>query len=182
MTRAKRLGPAARNAPVLPPVTVAVVRESDVFYARELAAGMAIRIGFARAAVYRLATAVSELGNNLLDHTPTGGRVSLTALSQGGLQGIRIVVEDDGPGIDDTELAMTDGFSSNRSLGSGLPGCRRLMDEFTLESAIGQGTRVTACLWLRTSAQSLSGQATSAQGVRAQGVPGRAPHRGAPRP
>jgi serine/threonine-protein kinase RsbT len=163
---------AARNDPVLLPLTVAVIRESDVFYARELAADMAFRIGFARAAVYRVATAVSELGNNLVDHTPNGGLVSLTALTKGGLHGIEVVVEDDGPGIDDTAMAMTDGFSSSRSLGSGLPGCRRLMDEFTLESAIGQGTRVTARLWLRA----------VGQGASAQGVAGlRTPRSGTPR-
>jgi serine/threonine-protein kinase RsbT len=169
---------AACNAPVPPPLTVAVVRESDVFYARELAAQMAIRIGFGRTAVYRLATAVSELGNNLVDHTPSGGCMSLTTLSQEGLQGVEVVVKDDGPGIDDTEMAMTDGFSSKRGLGSGLPGCRRLMDEFTLESAIGHGTRVTARLWLRASGQGVSGQGASGQRVSRWCTPGR----GASRP
>jgi serine/threonine-protein kinase RsbT len=171
--RPEPMARAVRNASEPPPLRVAVVREADVFYVRELAADMAIRIGFSRTAVYRLATAVSELGNNLVDHTQSGGCVSLKALSRGGLQGIEVVVEDDGPGIDDTEMAMTDGFSSNRSLGSGLPGCRRLMDEFTLESVVGQGTRVTARLWLRTPSPSVS----------AQGLPGsRAPGRGPPRP
>ena len=163
-------GPAApiHSAAMVPPLTVTVVREADVFYARERAADMAMRIGFGRTAVYRVVTAVSELGNNLVDHTPAGGRVSLKALSRGDLQGIEVVVEDDGPGIDDTKMAMSDGFSSKRSLGSGLPGCRRLMDEFALELALGQGTRVTARLWLR------------APGPR---VPGRrAPNRGASRP
>jgi serine/threonine-protein kinase RsbT len=176
LTVRTRLGPpaaASHKASLPPPLTVAVVRETDVFYARELAADMAVRIGFSRTAVYRLATAVSELGNNLLDHTQNGGRVSLQALSRGGLPGIEVVVEDDGPGIDDTAMAMTDGFSSNRSLGSGLPGCRRLMDEFKLESAVGQGTRVTARLWLR-----VSGRRVSAQGVPESREPGR----GAPRP
>ena len=125
-----------------------MIREFDVFHARELAADMATRIGFSRPAVYRLATAVSELGNNLIDHARTGGRVSLTPMSRDGHQGIEVVVEDDGPGIADLEMAMTDGFSSDRGLGGGLPGCRRPMDEFTLDSAVGQGTRVTARLWL----------------------------------
>ena len=169
-----RLGPtatASRKASLPSPLTVDVVRESDVFYARELAADMAIRIGFGRTLVYRLATAVSELGNNLVDHTQSGGRVSLQALSKGGRQGIEIVVEDDGPGIDDTEMAMTDGFSSNRGLGSGLPGCRRLMDEFTLESVVGQGTRVTARLWLRGPDQGLTVHGRPASHALGRGAP-----------
>jgi serine/threonine-protein kinase RsbT len=163
MSGATRPGSAAAacNAVVVPPMTVTVVREADVFYARELAADMAIRIGFGRTAVYRLVTAVSELGNNLVDHTPAGGRVSLKALSGSGLQGIEVVVEDDGPGIEDTKMAMTDGFSSNRGLGSGLPGSRRLMDEFALDSVVGRGTRVTARLWLRVPSQGVIGQGAS---------------------
>jgi serine/threonine-protein kinase RsbT len=150
----------SRPSPVVMPgatpaarTTFAVAGEFDVFHARTLAAQIATRIGFSRPAVYRLATTVSELGNNLVAHTPAGGRISLTPVSRDGVQGIEVVVEDDGPGIGDTEMAMTDGFSSNRGLGSGLPGCRRLMDEFALESSIGHGTRVTACLWLRGSAR-----------------------------
>ncbi len=143
--------------PLAPGVTlpsrknVAVVRQFDVFHAREAAAAMATRIGFSRPAAYRLATAVSELGNNLLDHARTGGRVELMPISRDGVQGIEVVVEDDGPGIADREMAMTDGFSTDRGLGGGLGGCRRLVDEFALESSVGKGTRVTARLWLRKS-------------------------------
>jgi serine/threonine-protein kinase RsbT len=131
------------------PVEVSVIRESDVVYARELTASMAARVGFGRSAVHRLATAVSELGNNLVGHARHGGQLTATLIDSGGRRGIEVVAEDDGPGIADVELAMTDGYSTNRGLGSGLPGCRRLMDEFTLTSTAGQGTRVMARLWLR---------------------------------
>jgi serine/threonine-protein kinase RsbT len=132
-----------------PPVMVRVEREFDVFHVRELAADMATRAGFGDSAAHRLATAVSELGNNLVAHARRGGRLSLTSLSAGARKGIEVVAEDDGPGIADIVMAMTDGFSSNRGLGSGLPGCRRLMDEFSIESAPGKGTRVTARIWKR---------------------------------
>ena len=124
-----------------------VVGESDVSHARRLAFNLATRIGFGRSAVHRLATAVSELGNNLVFHTTSGGQVSLNPLYCGGRWGIELVVEDTGPGIADIELAMTDGYSTNRGLGGGLPGSRRLMDEFDIESALGRGTRVVARLW-----------------------------------
>jgi serine/threonine-protein kinase RsbT len=130
--------------------------EADVSHARVLAAAMASQIGFSSPAVHRLATAVSELGNNLLDHAFGGGRLSLTPIGRGGRQGIEVVAEDDGPGIADSDLAMTDGYSTNHGLGGGLPGCRRLMDEFTLESSPGKGTRVLARLWLPESGLRLS--------------------------
>jgi serine/threonine-protein kinase RsbT len=89
------------------------------------------------------------LGHNLVAYAQNGGLVSLTPLSRDGQQGIELAVEDNGPGIADIKLAMTDGFSSSDGLGGGLPGCCRLMDEFALESTLGQGTRVTARLWRR---------------------------------
>jgi serine/threonine-protein kinase RsbT len=129
------------------PIALAVIRESDVSHVRIRAAEMAGRIGFSSLEVCRLATAVSELGNNLVFHTARGGRILLTPLSVDGRRGIEVVAEDDGPGIADIALAMTDGFTTNGGLGGGLPGCRRLMDEFALASSLGQGTRIVARLW-----------------------------------
>lgn len=145
-------------------VVVAVAMEADVGHARRVAAAMADQMGFGSAATHRLATAVSELGNNLVTHAIGGGRISLTELDRDGRLGIEINAADDGPGIADIDAAMTDGFSSNNGLGGGLPGCRRLMDEFAIESVSGRGTRVTAWLWLPQSKRT-AGAATEAHRV-----------------
>lgn len=121
--------------------------EHDVSHARVAAARLAAEAGFSRAAIYRLATAVSELGNNLVFHAVGGGRVRIANLCLAGRRGIEVVVEDDGPGIADIDQAMTDGYSTNGGLGSGLPGCRRLMDDFEIDSRPGGCTRVVVRLW-----------------------------------
>jgi serine/threonine-protein kinase RsbT len=129
------------------PITRAVIWESDVSHVRILAATMAGRIGFNRPESYRLATAVSEPANDLAFHATGGGQMSLTPISAGERLGIEIVAEDDGPGITDIALAMTDGFTTDGGLGGGLPGSRRLMDEFAIVSTFGQGTKIMASLW-----------------------------------
>jgi serine/threonine-protein kinase RsbT len=131
----------------LTPVTLTVLRECDVSHARILATEMGSRIGFSSSQLYRLATAVSELGNNLVFHASCGGRLTLTPFVTGHRRGIEMVAEDDGPGILDIALAMTDGFSTNHGLGSGLPGSRRLMDEFSIVSTFGRGTKIVTRLW-----------------------------------
>lgn len=129
------------------PTTFPVIRESDVSHVRILTTEMAAHIGFKRADVFRLATAVSELGSNLVFHATQGGRMSVTPLFANARQGIEVVAEDDGPGISNLALAMTDGFTTNHGLGGGLPGCRRLMDEFAIASTFGIGTRIVTRLW-----------------------------------
>jgi serine/threonine-protein kinase RsbT len=129
------------------PIALAVTRESDVSHVRILATEMAGRIGFNASEVYRLATAVSELGNNLVFHATYGGQMSLTPVFAGQRRGVEVIAEDDGPGITDIALAMTDGFTTNGGLGGGLPGTRRLMDDFAIASAFGLGTRIVARLW-----------------------------------
>ena len=129
------------------PITLAVIRESDVSHLRILTTEMARHAGFQPSEIYRLATAVSELGNNLVFHATRGGRMSVTPLFAGARLGIEIVAEDEGPGITDIALAMTDGFTTNRGLGGGLPGCRRLLDEFAIASTFGLGTRIVGRLW-----------------------------------
>lgn len=108
---------------------------------------LAQQLGFTRGAAYRLATAVSELATNLVFHAVGGGVIHLSPVTRDGRVGIEVVAEDHGPGIADLALAMTDGHSTNGGLGSGLPGCRRLVDEFEIQSAAGQGTRVMVRLW-----------------------------------
>jgi serine/threonine-protein kinase RsbT len=94
-----------------------------------------------------VATAASELANNLWMHADGGGHVSLALLCAPA--GIELVAEDQGPGIVDLGLALSEGYSTAGSLGCGLPGVQRLMDEFSIDSAAGRGTRVVARKWQR---------------------------------
>jgi serine/threonine-protein kinase RsbT len=103
--------------------------------------------GFGDVGAAHVATATSELSNNLWMHTLRGGRVELGLCRSGNLEGIELIVEDDGPGIADLELALTDGYTTAGGLGCGLPGARRLMDEFDIDSRLGCGTRVVARKW-----------------------------------
>jgi len=93
-------------------------------------------------------TAALELGRNMLVHGK-GGIMTISELSNDGRCGLQLEFKDEGPGIADTAKAMTDGFSTAKSLGLGLGGARRLVSEFALESAAGQGTKVTVTQWKR---------------------------------
>lgn len=128
-------------------VIIHVTEEYHVARARQAAVALAQEIGLERAVTYQVATSVSELANNLFFHTARGGRITLTALGQNDRVGIEVIAEDDGPGIPDVEQAMRDGFSTSGGLGSGLPGVKRLMDEFEITSAVGVGTRVVVRRW-----------------------------------
>jgi serine/threonine-protein kinase RsbT len=91
-------------------------------------------------------TAASELARNALDYGG-GGTVLLEALEKDHRRGLRLTFEDQGPGIPDIELALTDGYSSGKGMGMGLGGSRRLVNEFEIESRVGEGTRVTITRW-----------------------------------
>jgi serine/threonine-protein kinase RsbT len=103
--------------------------------------------GFAEAPGQMIATSVSELTRNILKYAGTG-EIRLRRVNRMGRRGVEIEAIDHGPGIADCEAAMQDHFSSGGTLGLGLPAVKRMMDEFSLESAPGQGTRVTACKWI----------------------------------
>ncbi len=126
------------------PVVVAVREECHVAQARLAAKSLANSLGLSEVAVYSIATAVSELANNLFFHTSRGGTISLSVVRHNGNVGLEIVAEDEGPGIVDVKLAMQDGFTTNGGLGGGLPGVERLMEEFEITSTVGVGTRVVA--------------------------------------
>jgi serine/threonine-protein kinase RsbT len=128
-------------------IKVSINTELDVISVRQRARHEAERMGFRSAKVYRLATAVSELAFNLRFHAHRGGTIRILSVNERDRIGIEIVSEDEGPGIPDIELAMQDGYSTNNGLGGGLPGCRRLMDEFAIESAVGVGTKIVARMW-----------------------------------
>ncbi len=103
--------------------------------------------GMGRIKKMELATAVSELAHNLVWHTDEGGTVILRTVQRGEQRGLEVICQDRGPGIADVELAMQDGYSAGGGLGGGLPGARRLMDEFWIESEIGKGTTIVARKW-----------------------------------
>jgi serine/threonine-protein kinase RsbT len=129
-------------------VLVVIARETDVFVARERVRALAAKVSFADTELALIATAISELARNILDYAGRGEMVIGTTV-QNGLRGVTVVARDDGPGIADVGLAMQDGYSTGRGLGLGLPGTRRLVDRFDIESAVGRGTTVTITKWAR---------------------------------
>ncbi len=130
-----------------PPVRLHVGGEFDVAAAVMGARHFCAGLGATPVCAAHVATAVSELANNLWMHSCGGGHVVLRALAAPGSVGVEVLVQDDGPGIADVALAMSEGYSTAGGLGCGLPGVRRLMDEFELDSAPGRGTRVLARKW-----------------------------------
>ena len=128
------------------PLRLAVREEADVAVARSRARELALRQGLGEVAASALATAVSEVARNIVVHA-RGGEVLLEAVEEGGRRGVVIVARDEEPGIRDVERAMEDGYSTARGLGLGLSSARRLVDEFTLVSAVGDGTTVTLKKW-----------------------------------
>jgi len=129
-------------------VHVPIERELDIVTARQKGRALAGGIGFSSTEQTIIALAISEIARNILSYAQRGG-VSISELDAAGRRGILIVARDDGPGIADVELAMRDGYSTAKSLGVGLPGAKRVMDEFELESALGKGTTITMKKWLR---------------------------------
>ena len=105
-------------------------------------------MGMPRLDANYVATAVSELANNLFFHSDHGGVIEYYSIQADGRNGIEIIAQDDGPGIACIDSAMTDGFSTNGGLGGGLSGAKRLMDEFEIESTLGSGTRIIVRKWL----------------------------------
>jgi len=120
--------------------------EADISIAIYASKRVAAEMGFSDVEEMFVATAVSELGNNLFFHA-NGGVITVRTLTYPDRQGIEILSQDEGPGIEDINLAMTDGYSTAGSLGHGLGAVRRLMDEFEIESTPGKGTRIAARTW-----------------------------------
>lgn len=128
---------------------VAVRSDADIVAVRQCGRAIAERIGMSSFESALVATALSELVRNIIDHAGSDGIVELRAVTKGRAKGIEIIARDHGPGIPDLELAMRDGYSTGGGLGVGLPGVRRLMDEFEVDSSPGRGTRITAVKWRR---------------------------------
>jgi serine/threonine-protein kinase RsbT len=123
-----------------------IIREIDVIPFRNRLKEYAVKIGMSLVNQTKIITAASELARNMLKYA-NGGRVIIEVISKGRENGIRLTFRDDGPGIKDISLAMKDGYSSGKSLGLGLPGTKRLVSEFNIESVVGKGTIVTVTKW-----------------------------------
>jgi len=127
---------------------VAIEREADIVVARQAGRSLAAELGFSSTDQTLIATAISEVARNIVVYAQRG-EVVIARVEEAGKVGIEVLARDQGPGIENTELAMRDGFSTKQSLGLGLPGARRLMDEFHLASELGAGTTVTMKKWKR---------------------------------
>ncbi|MDB5101265.1 MAG: putative anti-sigma regulatory factor, serine/threonine protein kinase [Cyanobacteria bacterium RYN_339] len=125
---------------------VPVITEQDVILARQDCRALAQRLGFSAVDQARITTAVSELARNIVVYG-VRGNVTLVELLDGDRKGVQISFDDEGPGIADVDTAMQQGYTSGKGLGAGLPGSQRLMDEFTLETAPGQGVHIRVRKW-----------------------------------
>jgi serine/threonine-protein kinase RsbT len=127
---------------------VKIINEWDIVAARQLGRNVAKELGFGTVDQARITTAISELARNIYLYAGQG-KVCIEKLYEGGKSGLLIVASDEGPGIPDVRKVMEDGFSTSGGLGAGLPGVKRLMDEFDLDTTIGKGTEIRAIKWLR---------------------------------
>jgi serine/threonine-protein kinase RsbT len=127
-------------------VEVAISSDQDIVLARQKGRAMAIELGFSSGDATLIATTISELARNIVSYAGSG-KIVLSGIQGSSRVGIQIVASDEGPGIPDVRQALRDGFSTSGSLGLGLPGVRRLMDEFGITSQPGQGTTVAVKKW-----------------------------------
>jgi serine/threonine-protein kinase RsbT len=126
--------------------TMAVGNEQDVVLSRQAVRRACQDVGFSIVDQTKMITAASELARNTVVYGG-GGSMLMEILQSGARDGLRLTFADQGPGIPDLELALTDGWTSGNGLGLGLSGARRLVNEFDLQSAPGEGTRVTITRW-----------------------------------
>ncbi|HID64913.1 MAG TPA: anti-sigma regulatory factor [Anaerolineae bacterium] len=128
---------------------IPVKTDLDIVSARVEGRNLAKELGFGTIDQARIATAISELARNVVLYAPEGKVTVRAVVSDDGGQGIEVVCEDNGPGIANVDLVMQDGYSTSSGLGMGLPGTKRLMDEFEIETELGVGTRITVRKWLK---------------------------------
>src|SRR6478736_416084 len=128
--------------------SVKIVTEWDIVAARQLGRNVSKELGFGTVDQARITTAISELARNIYLYAGKG-QIYIEKLNRGGKNGLLVVVTDEGPGIPDVRKVMEDGYSTSGGLGAGLPGVKRLMDEFDIETNVGEGTEIKAVKWLR---------------------------------
>jgi serine/threonine-protein kinase RsbT len=132
---------------------IPIESDADVVTARQQARSLAGRLALSSTDQTLLATAISEVARNITTYAQRG-EVRLDVVRHAdGREGIRVIASDEGPGIEDLDLALQDGYTSGGGLGLGLPGARRLVDEFDIQTAPGRGTTVTLVMWARPSAR-----------------------------
>ena len=125
---------------------VPLKNSNDIVFARQKVRQWAIDLRFSLVDQTKLVTAASELARNTLDYG-LGGQMTLETLNTGAKVGLRLTFEDQGPGIPDIEQALRDGYTTGNGMGLGLGGSKRLVNEFSIESQLGTGTRVTVARW-----------------------------------
>jgi serine/threonine-protein kinase RsbT len=133
---------------VLQDILVAIRSDADIVLARQQGRSLAATLGFTATDATLIATAISELARNIVSYAGQG-EVTMQGLETSHRKGIVICARDNGPGIRNIEDVLRDGYSTSGGLGLGLPGVRRLMDEFTIESELRHGTVVTVRKWLK---------------------------------
>jgi serine/threonine-protein kinase RsbT len=129
-------------------IRVVIRTDADVVTARQEARTLGASLGFSSTDLTLLATAISEVARNITTYAGEG-ELRLRVLDEDGRHGIEVLASDEGPGIADVELAMQDGYTTGNGLGLGLPGTRRLVDDFDLQTAPGAGTTVRLVKWIR---------------------------------
>ncbi len=129
-------------------IQVPINSDQDIVAARQKGRSLAAALGFSSGDATLVATAISELARNIITYAKSG-EIRLTVINGSARQGIQLVARDQGPGIPDVQQALRDGFSTSGSLGLGLPGVMRLVDEFEIVSEENRGTTVTAKKWKR---------------------------------
>lgn len=127
-------------------VCVRIRSSLDIVAARQQGRELASVVGFSNSNLTLIATAISEVARNIVEYAEEG-EVIITVINDGSRAGIKIVARDQGPGIADLAVVMRDGYSTGQGLGIGLPGARRLMDEFEIASEVNKGTTVVMKKW-----------------------------------
>ena len=130
------------------PKVINIQSDLDIVAARMAARDMAKAMGFGAIDQARIATAISELARNIYLYAGEG-TVTVSEVQQGIRKGLEVICEDQGPGIEDISLVMTDGYTTSKGMGMGMPGARRLMDDFEIISIVGEGTKITCRKWKR---------------------------------
>ena len=129
-------------------VKLPIFSEVDIVAARQRGKAMGSTLGFSTSELTLIATAISEIARNIVTYAREG-EISFSIIGAGAKRGLLIVAKDEGPGIADVSLALQDGYSTNKSLGLGLPGAKRLMDEFEIDTEVGKGTVIKMVKWKR---------------------------------
>ena len=129
-------------------IRVPIASEADIVAARQQWRALAAELGFSSGDLTLIATAISEVARNIVVYAKRG-EIVLSPAIQASRRGIVVVARDEGPGIPDIARAMQDGYSTSHGLGLGLPGARRLMDEFDIVSQVGKGTTIVMKKWAR---------------------------------